>query len=91
MHGKRVLEQRLAHVLDRKKTHAKLLSGVALFVVIVTKSLQPPLDVLSWNTKIPFSGMNSVVSSVQDKKLLLLHGVLASNGLDTSGLLPINR
>ena len=85
------MERRLAHVLDWKKTHVKLLSGVALFVIIVTKSLQPPLDVLSWNTKIPFSGMNSVVSSVQDNELLLLHSVLASNGLDTSGLLTINR
>ena len=85
------LERRLAHVLDRKRTHVKLLSGVALFVVTVTKSLQPPLDILSWNTKIPFSGMNSVVSSIQDNKLLLLHGVLASIALDTSGFLTINR
>ena len=69
----------------------KLLIGVALFVVTVTKACQPPLNVLSPNIKLPFSGTNSVVSGVQDNKLLLLHNVLASNGHDTSGLLTINR
>ena len=33
----------------------KLLIGVALFEVTVTKALQPLLDVLSLNTKLPFS------------------------------------
>ena len=68
----------------------KLLIGVVLFVVTVTKALQPPLDILSWNTKILFSGTNSMVNGVQDE-LLLLHGVLALNRHDTSGLLTINR
>ena len=84
------MEQCLAHVLDRKRTRIKLLTGVVLFVVTVTEALQPLLDVLSRNTKIPFSGTNSV-NGVQDNELLLLHGVLASNRLDTSGLLTINR
>ena len=34
----------------------------------VRKTLQPMLDVLSWNTKLFFSvGTNSVVSGIQDK------------------------
>ena len=69
---------------DNQATRVKLLIGVALFVVTVTKALQPPLDVLSWNTKLLFSGTNSMVSAVQNNELFLLHGVLASNGLDSS-------
>ena len=60
---------------DSRATCVKLLIGVALFVVTVTKAIQPLLDVLSWNTKLLFSGTNSVVSGVQDNELLLLHGV----------------
>ena len=68
---------------DSQAARIKLLTGVVLFV-------QPPLAVLSRNTKIPFSGTNSIVNGVQDNELLLLHSVLASNRLDTSGLLTIN-
>ena len=46
----------------------------------VIKALQPMLDVLSRNAKCPFS-----------ETLLLFHGVLVSNRLDTSGLLIIRR
>ena len=60
---------------DIRATRVNLLIGVALFVVTVTKPFQPPLDVLSRNTKLLFSGTNSVVSGVQDNELLLLHGV----------------
>ena len=60
---------------DSRAARVKLLIGVALFVVTVTKAFQPPLDVLSRNTKLLFSGTNSVVSGVQDNELLLLHGV----------------
>ena len=38
----------------------------ALFEVTVTKAIQPPLDVPSRNVELPFSGTNSVVSSVQN-------------------------
>ena len=38
---------------------------------------------LSWNAKFPFSGTNSVVLN---NVLLLLHGALASNTLDSRGL-----
>ena len=57
------------------------------------KALQPPLDVLSWNTKHPFSETNSVVSSLQNNVnvLLFLHSVPVSNGLDTHGLLTITK
>ena len=54
----------------------------------VTKALQSPLDVFSWNAKFPFSGTNSVV---QNNVLLLLHGALALNTLDSRGLLTISR
>ena len=60
---------------DSRAARVKLLIGVALFVVTVTKAIQPPLDVLSRNTNLLFSGTNSVVSGVQDNELLLLHGV----------------
>ena len=60
---------------DSRAACVKLLIGVALFVVTVTKAIQPPLDVLSRNTNLLFSGTNSVVSGVQDNELLLLHGV----------------
>lgn len=53
--------------------------------------LQPPLDVLLRNAELPFSGTNSVVSSVQDNALLLFRSVLASNGLSTRGLLTISK
>ena len=65
-------------------THVKLLIGVALFEVTVTKILQsPPLDGLFVEYQTSFSGTNSVVSSLQNKNwLLLLHGILATNRLD---------
>ena len=53
----------------------------ALFEVTVTKPIQPLLDVPSRNAELPFSGSNSVVSSVQNNALLLFFCVLASNGL----------
>ena len=53
----------------------------ALLEVTVTKAIQPPLDVSSRNAELPFSGTNSVVSSVQNNTLLLFFSVLASNGL----------
>ena len=62
----------------------------ALFEVTVTKSIQPPLDVSSRNAELPFSGTNSVVSSVQNNALLLFFSVLASNGLHTR-LLTVYR
>ena len=52
----------------------------ALFEVTVTKAIQPPLDVPSRNVELPFSGTNSMVSSVQNN---LVFSVLASNGLHT--------
>ena len=57
------------------------------------KALQPPLDVLSWNAKHPFSDTYSVVSSLQNNVnvLLFLHSVLVSNALDTRGLFTISR
>ena len=55
----------------------------ALFEVTVTKAIQPPLDITSQNDELPFSGANSVVSSVQKNVLLLFFSVLASNGLHT--------
>ena len=55
----------------------------------VTKALQSPLDVFSWNAKFPqFSGTNSVV---QTNVLFLLHGALATNTVDNRGLLTISR
>ena len=54
-----------------------------LFEVTVTKAIQPPLDVPSRNVELPFSGTNSVVSSVQNNALLLFFSVLPSNGLHT--------
>ena len=76
---------------DNQATRVKLLIGVALFIVTVTKAFQLPLDILSRNTKLPFSGTNSVVSGMQDDKLLLLHGVLASKGLETTSFLTISK
>ena len=40
----------------------------ALFEVTVTKAIQPLLDVPSRNAELPFSGTNSVVSSVQKQR-----------------------
>ena len=59
----------------------------------IIKALQPLLDVLSQNAKRPFSETNFVVSNVQNSinMLLLLHGVLVLNRLDTRGLLTISR
>ena len=56
---------------------------VALFEVTVTKTIQPPLDVPLRNAELPFSGTNSVVSSIQNNALLLFFSVLVSNGLHT--------
>ena len=55
----------------------------ALFEVTVTKAIQPPLDVSSRNAELPFSGTNSVVSSVQNNAFLLFFSVLVPNGLHT--------
>ena len=60
--------------------HGKGLPCLQICVGSVTKALQPPLDA--------FSGTNSVV---QNNALLLLHGALASNRLDTRRLLTISR
>ena len=79
------MEQCLAHVLEQKRTvelHVKLLIGVALFEVTVTKALQTITG-----RGIPnflSLGRTPMVSSAQNSELLLLHGVLALNGLDTS-------
>ena len=42
----------------------------AFFEFTVTKAIQPLLDVPSRNVELPFSGTNSVVSSVQNNALL---------------------
>ena len=48
---------------DSWSAHVKLLIGVSLFKVTVTKTLQSPLDVLFQTS---FSGTNSVMSSLQN-------------------------
>ena len=70
----------------------KLLIGVALFEVTVTKVLQPLLDVLSWNTKhLSVGKKNSALSSIQNNELLLQEPPGSSphrwHALD--GLLPL--
>ena len=68
-----------------------VVSGNALFEVIVTKVPQPPLDVLLQSTELPFNGTNSMMSSIQNNALHLFHTVLASNRLGTYGFLTVSK
>ena len=67
---------------DSWSAHVKLLIGVALFKVTVTKTLQSPLDVS--NAKLLSVGQTLWCLAYRTTAwLLLLHGILATNRLDT--------